>query len=416
MIVNRLVQDELAYESQVRGIGVGTVEEMRHRLSMAIQMEKSGDSLKYPSYPFTVQQDLDAVADKLIELEPKAEQYSKNLQGVPPQLSILDPGESTFQSGVVSHRRSSGLVATAAGVSSVPPNSGSTLKSILPRRAYQFYLAYRHEVDTWDDFVLLLREEFLSADYNEKLFEEIRRRTQGPDESIGIYLAVMSGYFKRLTCPMSEDAKLKILLRNIAPFYQSQLGLANITSISELLALGRRLEIRKVSIENFSAPTRKSSVLEPDLAYVSILEEGPSDVGAVSARPPGSSTDNTVCFRCNQPGHRAIGCATSKGKLMCYGCKREDDRGKSVGSESSVNRLQALLDFVLDNAIDDERPYLRVDILGKTLMGLLDSGASRTILGGKGFELIEDLGLVLDKGQMTTCTVANGNKVQSVGR
>ncbi|KAG5866196.1 hypothetical protein JTB14_031866 [Gonioctena quinquepunctata] len=362
MIVNRLVQDELAYESQVRGIGVGTVEEMRHRLSMAIQMEKSGDSLKYPSYPFTVQQDLDAVADKLIELEPKvadfnnsntsgafqkyqsklshvlgridnipsgenvisdtkrsellakaltlldlliskAEQYSKNLQGVPPQLSILDPGESTFQSGVVSHRRSSGLVATAAGVSSVPPNSRSTLKSILPSkwdlkfsgerkgislsaflerveelrvarnvskgillesgidlftgRAYQFYLAYRHEVDTWDDFVLLLREEFLSADYNEKLFEEIRRRTQGPDESIGIYLAVMSGYFKRLTCPMSEDAKLKILLRNIAPCDQSQLRSANITSISELLALGRRLEIRKVSIENFGSHPEK---------------------------------------------------------------------------------------------------------------------------------------------------------------
>ncbi|KAG5866197.1 hypothetical protein JTB14_031867 [Gonioctena quinquepunctata] len=52
------------------------------------------------------------------------------------------------------------------------------------------------------------------------------------------------------------------------------------------------------------------------------------------------------------------------------------------------------LDFVLDNAIDDERPYLRVDILGKTLMGLLTLGL-RTILGGKGFELIEDLGLVL---------------------
>lgn len=38
-------------------------------------------------------------------------------------------------------------------------------------RAYQFYSAYKHDVSLWDKFTKLLREEFQSADYNEKLFE-----------------------------------------------------------------------------------------------------------------------------------------------------------------------------------------------------------------------------------------------------
>lgn len=75
--------------------------------------------------------------------------------------------------------------------------------------AYQFFVAYRSEVTSWDEFTVLLREEFQPQNYNEKLFEEIRRRTQGPDESIGIYLAIMSGYFRRLTCPIFlESASL----------------------------------------------------------------------------------------------------------------------------------------------------------------------------------------------------------------
>lgn len=54
----------------------------------------------------------------------------------------------------------------------------------------------------------------------------------------------MSGYFKRLTCHIREEATLKILMRNIAPFYQSQLGLVDITSINHLKELCRRLEER----------------------------------------------------------------------------------------------------------------------------------------------------------------------------
>lgn len=93
------------------------------------------------------------------------------------------------------------------------------------------------------------------------------------------------------------------------------------------------------------------------------------------------------------------------------------DRGGGglLHQNSSVGNLQVLLDFVLDHAVDDERPYLRVDILGKGILGLLDSGASRTILGSRGYDIVRELGLTLDATRMTTCTVANGARCRSIG-
>ncbi|KAG5875774.1 hypothetical protein JTB14_022483 [Gonioctena quinquepunctata] len=73
MQVNRLAQDELEYELKVRG--TGTAEEMRHSLAMAIRLEKSGDSLEYPAYPYTIEEDEKAIGDKLAAHTPMVEGY-----------------------------------------------------------------------------------------------------------------------------------------------------------------------------------------------------------------------------------------------------------------------------------------------------------------------------------------------------
>lgn len=73
-----------------------------------------------------------------------------------------------------------------------------------------------------------------------------------------------------------------------------------------------------------------------------------------------------------------------------------------------------LLDFIISHAHGDERPYLEISILGYTMLGLLDSGASRTIVGQPGFKILQSLGLKLVN-QQTACTVANGQTCSSIG-
>ena len=85
------------------------------------------------------------------------------------------------------------------------------------------------------------------------------------------------------------------------------------------------------------------------------------------------------------------------------------------GDNYSTARIQAVLDFVLDSVGADERPYLQVEILGVRILGLLDTGASKTILGGKGWKLIQHLALSLVPSDITSVRLANGQACTSWG-
>lgn len=185
-------------------------------------------------------------------------------------------------------------------------------------QALLWYRSIRSRVRNWSQLVLELRLQFLPEDYNDRLFEEIKQRTQGVDESMGIYIAVMSNMFNRLTVTVSEAARLKILLKNISPFYQSQLGLVKVGSVSELLELGRKLEARKASIEAFVPPPRnRGNLMEPDLAYVCAESLGSN---SSSSR----CVDEVVCWNCKASGHIASKCAVQRKKRYCFRCGQPD--------------------------------------------------------------------------------------------
>jgi hypothetical protein len=101
--------------------------------------------------------------------------------------------------------------------------------------------------------VALLRNQFQPADYNDRLFDEIHRRTQGPDESIAMFATVMDNMFDRVTVKVPEATCLKIIQKNLAPYYQNQLGL----SLDQLLEAGRVLEARKASVASYVQPMRR---------------------------------------------------------------------------------------------------------------------------------------------------------------
>lgn len=80
-----------------------------------------------------------------------------------------------------------------------------------------------------------------------------------------------------------------------------------------------------------------------------------------------------------------------------------------------MQRKQVLLDYVVSHARGDQRPYLRVSVLGVPLLGLLDSGASCTIVGKPGWEILRQLGLELNTSETVPCSLANGSTCSSIG-
>lgn len=78
-------------------------------------------------------------------------------------------------------------------------------------------------------------------------------------------------------------------------------------------------------------------------------------------------------------------------------------------------KYTVLLDYVLEHARGDQRPYLNISIMGINFLSLLDSGASRTIVGSKGWELLRYMNLPLNKSNTTNCTVANGTICECIG-
>lgn len=130
-----------------------------------------------------------------------------------------------------------------------------------------WYKANRNKLTNWQSLIFALREEFEPFDYCDRLWDEIKSRTQGRDEKFGHFISVMKNYFARLPKEPSEEEKLRVLLNNIQPFYLKHLCLQEITSIDELLHYGRKLEYVKMRSEQHRPPPPRRSLLEPDLAY-----------------------------------------------------------------------------------------------------------------------------------------------------
>lgn len=77
-------------------------------------------------------------------------------------------------------------------------------------------------------------------------------------------------------------------------------------------------------------------------------------------------------------------------------------------------KQKTFLDFIIAHAQGDERPYLKVYVSGTPILGLLDSGASRTIAGLHGLEILKSLGFRI-RPNHSSCKVADGRVCESPG-
>lgn len=168
-----------------------------------------------------------------------------------------------------------------------------------------FRAQLRHKrFDSWDSLVGCLRQDFLPSNYDSELWRQIGRRTQHVNEPVVIYISIMENLFECLSEKPSEGTKLKILMSQVLPEYQSHLALQNITEVSRLVAVCRALEDSEKNKNTFRPPpNRNISTLEPGLSYTSIS---------------GSLDNNVTCSNKGQASE------------CCGSRERSNPRGKST--------------------------------------------------------------------------------------
>lgn len=189
---------------------------------------------------------------------------------------------------------------------------------------------------TWEELVKKLKEDFQPYNYEYDLWEEIRRRSQGAKERVVVYISSMENLFNKLGVKKpSEDVRIDMIRRNLLPYIQGQLALQTITTISELLRLSRAVEETSQRMARFSPPpTNYRQLLEPELAYrnpnsgnrnlapavgTTFSESRADQNVALVSTPQTSTASMTICWNCNQSGHRFKKCEKPR-QVFCFKC------------------------------------------------------------------------------------------------
>lgn len=201
-------------------------------------------------------------------------------------------------------------------------------------KARTWYRSIKHKVTSWDELVYQLKLNFVPADYDECLWDEIRTRTQGLNENVGEYFACMLNLFSRLSVTPAENVKLRLLRKNLSPYFTKQLALLDFETEDELLDCCRKIENARYAANKYVPPrgSTENGILEPDLACKSTSPANKSIPFRNKARihevketqtTPSSSNLPINCWNCSVTGHRFRNCPNPR-KRFCYACGNGD--------------------------------------------------------------------------------------------
>lgn len=181
-------------------------------------------------------------------------------------------------------------------------------------------------IQSWDELVEKLKAYFLPYDYEFSLSEEIRKRSQGPQEKVIVYIASMQNLFNRLTNKPNEETRVTLIRRNLLPHIQTALALQTIDTVEQLTRFCRSVEETALRAYQYCPPsTNYRSLLEPQLAYhkspTGNQASGISDVSGniPPIAPVESSNFQKPCWNCGSTGHSFRKCSAPRRKF-CFKC------------------------------------------------------------------------------------------------
>ncbi|CAB0044275.1 unnamed protein product, partial [Trichogramma brassicae] len=141
------------------------------------------------------------------------------------------------------------------------------LSETLTGTAAKWYRSNRYSFRTWDDFCKAARRMFGIDRYgHQQLLEQIKKRTQGPDERVAEYIICIQSVFNKLRPELDVQTQLDYLHGGMLPDLQKMVCKRFLRSIDDLLeeAVEAENTIRKAN--QYRAPTSDENTW-PELRY-----------------------------------------------------------------------------------------------------------------------------------------------------
>ncbi|XP_055605127.1 uncharacterized protein LOC129753338 [Uranotaenia lowii] len=301
----------------------------------------------------------------------------------------------------------------------------------------------------WTELVSDLKMEYQPPDMDFHYEQQASQRRQRRSEKFQDFYASIMEIFGRMADPPSEDRMFQIVFRNLRSDYKNSLLVKGVKSLRSLKIWGRKLDAANWSLyrgSTFNEPNLRAQVnevfghsasrgqrsnentwnnhgaqrkLEWRNSNHTRSAKDPSTNGfgkkyyeAEKNRTTGQNTNQerrrdvpeagssrgtldrrvseyrkpnpTVCFNCRGNYHHYSACLKER-EVFCTVCGFHDFVKESC-PEAEV------AEFVL-SVEGDNRPFTRINVMGISMLGLLDCGAQLTVIGTGSRKLLRDLKL-----------------------
>lgn len=193
------------------------------------------------------------------------------------------------------------------------------------------------QVNDWDSLILRLKKDFLPADFDENIWQQIKSRRQNRKESVVLFIASMENYFSRLSHSVIEATKVKFIRLGLLSEYRKRLALHDVNSVEDLKALCRKLEEADIlSLGSSSGSSQSVSVLvDPDVKFARKVSKNTKHRRPNVSSPPTQSSSSSrtteaslaagpkkslVCWNCSQDNHTFRSCRSLVRNKFCFKC------------------------------------------------------------------------------------------------
>ncbi|KAF1334741.1 Retroelement pol polyprotein, partial [Globisporangium splendens] len=181
------------------------------------------------------------------------------------------------------------------------------LGGTLRQGAAQWFIVKKTEIETVDQFFLELGNEFIPADLQERLRDQLGELSQGQSRGLGDYVS----RFRRVITQvqeMSELDKIMYFVRGLAPAIRTEVRYRRCSTLSEAITLALDYDRSHRRSADGGRSHSEPRYRRFDNRQYRLNGASPMEVDNVRVLGREECLRQRLCFNCNRPGHRASEC------------------------------------------------------------------------------------------------------------